>query len=139
MQDFRNLRVATSARWLTRSVYDVTDSFPWAERFGLTAQMRRAAVSVGANIAEGCGRFTDAELASFLQNGMGSLSELEFEMLLSMDLGFLAEPNHHRLEQPLVGTKRELVSLIASVRGLDLRTLLRRMDQTTKPAYRKRR
>lgn len=115
-------------------VYDATEGFPSAERFGLRAQIRRAVVSVGANIAEGCGRFSDADFASYLQNALGSLSELDFELVLAADLDMLPEARQHGVAKQLVITKRELTALIARVRRLDARTLQRRMDQTTKPA-----
>jgi four helix bundle protein len=126
--------VAASARGLATHVYDVTDSFPRDERFGLTAQMRRASVSIGANIAEGAGRYTNKEFASFLQIAMGSACELEFEALVARDLGFLSEAAHEDLEKRLVGAKRELGALLARVRGLDPRSALNQVDETTKPA-----
>jgi four helix bundle protein len=129
--------VATSARRLATQTYHVTDSFPRDERFGLTAQMRRAAVSIGANIAEGTGRYTNREFASFLQIAMGSACELEFQALVALDLGFLSEAIHREFEKTLVGAKRELAALIARVRGLDPRATLQQADRTTKPATRK--
>lgn len=137
MQDFHRLRVATSARRLAAHVYDATDSFPRDERFGITAQIRRAAVSIGANIAEGTGRYTNKEFAAFLQIAMGSACELEFEALVALDLGFLTESSHQELEKRLVGVKRELGALLARVRGLDPRSTLHQADKTTKPATRK--
>jgi len=137
MQDFHRLRVATCARRLAGQVYDLTDSFPRDERFGLTSQMRRAAVSIGANIAEGTGRYTNKEFASFLQIAMGSACELEFEALVALDLGFLSDAVHRELEKRLVGTKRELAALIARVRGLDPRSTLQQADKTTKSAAKK--
>ena len=137
MQDFHRLRVATSARRLASQVYDATESFPRDERFGLTSQMRRAAVSVGANIAEGTGRYTNKEFSAFLQVAMGSACELEFEALIATDLGFLSEGAHRDLEQTVVGLKRELGALIGRVRGLDPRTTLHQVDKTTKPATKK--
>jgi len=76
MRYFRDLDVWQHARDLTLKVYRVTESFPASERFGLTAQIRRAAVSVTANIAEGCGRRTDCEFARFLDIAMGSASDV---------------------------------------------------------------
>ena len=71
MQDFRNLAVWQHARRLTKSIYDLTLDFPQSEEFGLKAQMRRAAVSICSNIAEGCGRRGDTEFRSFLDIAMG--------------------------------------------------------------------
>jgi four helix bundle protein len=77
MKDFRNLEVWKLAHQLTLAAYRETRSFPTDERFGLTSQIRRAASSIPANIAEGCGRRGDAEFHRFLQMAMGSASELE--------------------------------------------------------------
>jgi four helix bundle protein len=72
MQDFRNLTVWQLARKLTKSIYDATSQYPAAEEFGLKAQMRRAAVRICANIAEGCGRGSDPDFGRFLYTAMGS-------------------------------------------------------------------
>ncbi len=76
MQDFRNLDVWVCAHRCTLRVYEITRSFPREEQFGLTSQLRRAAVSIGANIAEGCVKQTDAEFRRFLYVSLGSVSEL---------------------------------------------------------------
>lgn len=86
MQDFRNLKVWGKAHTVTLHVYRRTSTFPKHEMFGLTSQMRRAAASIGANIAEGCGREGNAELCRFMQIGMGSASELEYHLLLAVIL-----------------------------------------------------
>ena len=78
MQSFRNLRVWEKSRRLTLDVYASSKAFLRDEMFGLTSQMRRASASIGMNIAEGCCRKGDAEMASFLQMAMGSASELEY-------------------------------------------------------------
>lgn len=75
MQDFRNLEVWRLSHQLTLEVYRVTRSLPSDERFGLTSQLRRAAVSIEANLAEGCGRGSDADFGRFVQTAMGSASE----------------------------------------------------------------
>jgi four helix bundle protein len=89
MEDFKNLRVWAKAHELTLSVYQRTRDFPKEEMYGLTSQMRRSAASVGANIAEGCGRRSDGEMRRFLQIARGSASELEYHLLLAKDLRFL--------------------------------------------------
>jgi four helix bundle protein len=73
---------------LTLDLYEITKSFPKEELYGLTSQIRRSCSSIPANIAEGCGRDGDAELARFLQIAMGSASELEYHLLLANDLAF---------------------------------------------------
>ena len=90
MGDFRQLTVWKSAHALALELHRCTGSFPNVERYGLTAQMRRAIVSVISNIAEGCGRQGDRELAYFLRIARGSVREIESQLLLSRDLGYLA-------------------------------------------------
>ena len=91
MGDFKKLDVWRRSQQLVGSVYRLTQGFPGTERYGLSAQMRRAAVSVSANLAEGCGRQGDVELRRFVRISLGSLSELECEILLAADLQ-LTEP-----------------------------------------------
>ncbi|MEM6288553.1 MAG: four helix bundle protein, partial [Bacteroidota bacterium] len=89
MQPFQNLRVWQDAHALTLDVYRASRLFPADERFGLTNQLRRAASSVGANLAEGSSRRTDADFARFVQIAVGSVSEVENHLLLARDLGYL--------------------------------------------------
>jgi four helix bundle protein len=97
MGDFKKLDVWRRTQKLAGSIYRLTRGFPSTERYGLSAQMRRAAVSVSANLAEGCGRQGDVELRRFVRISLGSLSELECEILLASDL-LSVEPNVcHRL------------------------------------------
>lgn len=93
MNDFRNLRVWHKAHALALAVYGVTATFPPEERYGLVAQLRRAAVSIAANIAESCGRRTCPDEAHLLQVALGSASELTAELLLARDLRYLREGN----------------------------------------------
>ena len=88
MKDFRKQKVWGKAHDLALKVYRVTEAFPKTELFGLTSQIRRAGVSIPANIAEGCGRDTDADFARFLQIAMGSASELEYHLLLAHEWVF---------------------------------------------------
>jgi four helix bundle protein len=93
LQNFRNLKIWHKAHALTLDVYRLSKQFPRDELYGLTSQMRRASVSIGANVAEGCCRKGDAELGRFLQIAMGSASELEYEVLLAKDLELLSPPS----------------------------------------------
>jgi len=117
MQDFRRLKVWQKGHQLTLGIYQSTARFPRAELFGLTSQMRRAAASIPANIAEGCGRSGKVELGRFLQISMGSASEVEYHLMLAHDLGLLADPEHKRLEAQTVELKRMISSLIVSLRS----------------------
>ena len=89
MRDFRKLQVWHKAHQFALDVYKCTRAFPAEERFGLTSQLRRAAASVPANLAEGCGRSSDKDLARFVSIAAGSASEAEYHLLLAHDLGYL--------------------------------------------------
>jgi four helix bundle protein len=97
MKDFRDLKVWDKSHQLTLACYEATGGFPKQEIFGLVSQIRRCSSSVAANIAEGCGRRGNGEFHRFLQIAMGSASELEYHLLLSKDLKFLAPTDHQRL------------------------------------------
>jgi four helix bundle protein len=117
MQNPDNLRVTGEARRLAILVYRSTGDFPSAERFGLTAQMRRAAVSIGSNIAEGCGRFGNRELLRFLDIAFGSLCELEFQTQIATELEFLGPDHRGPLLEKLGHVRRMLARLIKTHRS----------------------
>jgi four helix bundle protein len=117
MQDFRDLKVWSKAHALTVAVYAATQRFPDAERFGLTSQMRRAAYSIPSNIAEGCGRGSDADFARFLHHAMGSASELEYFTLLARDLDLLTQTHHEELTVDVQEIKRMLSALIGRLKS----------------------
>src|SRR5438094_109336 len=98
MQDFRKLEVWQLAHRLALASYRATERFPPREQYSLTDQMRRAAVSISSNLSEGCGRGGDADFARFVQMAFGSACELECQLLLSRDLGFLTATTHAELE-----------------------------------------
>lgn len=112
MQPFRKLVVWQKAHELTLIMYKVTRSFPTDEKYGLTAQIRRAAASVCANLAEGCGRQTRREFARFAYISLGSASELEYHVLLAADLGFVAPNTYSHIANAVVQVKRMLGGLI---------------------------
>ena len=115
MQNPENLRVAAEAEELAVLVYSYTASFPDGERFGLVTQMRRAAISVGSNIWEGCGRQGDRSLAPFLHHALGSTGELQFQLRIATRLGY-GDPNlAEKLRGFLVRLRRLLAGLIKSV------------------------
>jgi four helix bundle protein len=112
MGDYRKLRVWQQARALTNRSYRVTASFPRQEQFGLTAQIRRAAVSVMANIAEGCGRNRDGELLRFLTIARGSVTELDCHLIIAQDQGYLEEKIMPGLQLQVERIQRMLTLLI---------------------------
>lgn len=87
MKDFRSLKVWEKAHALTLTIYNSTEGFPKQELYALANQIQRAAVSIPANIAEGCGKDSDAELKRYFLIAMGSSSDLEYLLLLAHDLG----------------------------------------------------
>lgn len=91
MQDFRKLKVWEKAHDLTLLIYKISKNFPKEEMFSLTSQIRRASSSIPTNIAEGCGRGTDKDFARFIQISMGSASELEYLIWLSIDLKYISK------------------------------------------------
>ena len=117
MRDFRDLKVWLKSHLMTLAVYKATRDFPKDELFGLPSQIRRSCASIAANIAEGCGRSSEAELARFLEIAMGSASELEDHLLLSLDLNLLTEPEHEKLNTSVVEVKQMLTSFIKKLRA----------------------
>lgn len=105
---FRDLQVWQRSMSLVREVYAVTESFPRGEQFGLVSQIRRAAVSVPSNIAEGRGRNTPRSFALFLSQARGSLYELQTQVELASDLGFLARDR----AQSVMSEAAEIASMI---------------------------
>ena len=100
---------------LTLDVYRVTSRFPREELYGLTSQTRRCSVSIGANIAEGCGRRGNNEFQRFLQIASGSASELDYHFLLAHDLSFLPDADYRRLTKILMEIRKMLTSLLQKV------------------------
>lgn len=116
MKAFRDLQVWQKAHQLTLLVYKVSGTFPRDELYGLAAQLRRSASSIAANLAEGCGRSGDAELARFCSIAMGSASELEYHLLLARDLTLLDPSDYSVLAGQTTEVNRMLAGLIRTLR-----------------------
>ena len=117
VQDFHYLVVWQKAHaWVLR-VYKLTKRFPDDERFGLTSQLRRAAASVPANLAEACGRGGKHEFSRFVQIAMGSATEAEYHILLAKDLGYLGGQDFDTVGAAVEEVKRMLASLLKTARG----------------------
>jgi four helix bundle protein len=114
-KDFRELIVWQKAMSLAREVFEQCHKFPKAEAYDLMSQMRRAAVSVPSNIAEGHGRLTDAQFRHFLGNARGSLCEVQTQIELAVELGFLAPESRSRLIEIAAEVARLLNGLIAAL------------------------
>ena len=117
IRDFTQLKVWERSHRLTLAVYKATAAFPKEEQYGLKSQIRRSCASVPANIAEGCGRGSNADLARFLQMGLGSASELQYHLLLARDLSFLNPHDSKRLTGEVIEIKRMLTSFIENLRA----------------------
>jgi four helix bundle protein len=107
VKDFRS-----QAHELTLLIYRETHAFPREELYGLTSQLRRGSASIASNIAEGCGRGSDADFGRCLQIALGSASEVEYQLLLAHDLGLLGEETHGALASRCTEVKRMLTALI---------------------------
>jgi len=116
MRDHTKLRAFEMADEVAVLVYQVTVGFPREEQYGLTSQMRRAAVSVPSNIVEGCARDSQADYLRFLTMAFGSLRELHYQMGLSKRLGFLSSQNSSLIEPKIVETEKVLNGLIQALR-----------------------
>lgn len=114
--NFRELVVWQKAHQLVLEIYNITAKYPQSEQFCLTTQMRKAAYSIPANIAEGCCRgYSNTETARFVAMAKGSLGEIEYFLLLSKDLGYLAEEDYVQLEAECMEIARMLNGLIKSL------------------------
>jgi four helix bundle protein len=119
MKDYKKFLVWQKAHQLTLEIYRVTKNFPKEEVYGLTSQMKRAASSIPMNIAEGCGRNTDKDFARFLVISFGSANELEYQVILSTDLGYLNQEQSTTLLTKLEEVKKMLNGLIKKINNLN--------------------
>ena len=116
MRDHTKLRAFELADGLAFNIYKVTRQFPKEELFGLTSQMRRAAVSVPSNIVEGCARESQSEYLRFLEIAFGSLRELHYQFGLSERLGYFIEDEFYKYEENIIETEKVLSALLRAMR-----------------------
>jgi four helix bundle protein len=116
MQNPTNLRVLAVAEELVVEVYELTRRFPHSERFGLSSQLRRAAVSVGSNVAEGCGRSGEKALLAYVFIALGSASEVEFQLRIAVRLGFTTTNDAETALNLTVDAKRMLARLAVALK-----------------------
>lgn len=110
MRDFLKLDIWKRSHSLTLRVYIVTKLFPKEESFGITSQMRRSAISIPSNIAEGCGRNTNLQFANFLQIAIASCSELQYQIILSKELSYLSEEIFKELHSEIIEIRKMIIS-----------------------------
>jgi four helix bundle protein len=115
MKDFRQSKVWQKAHEVTLDLYPITQKFPIEERYGLTSQIRRSAASIGANIAEGCGKGGETEFQRFLQISSGSASELAYHLILARDLGYLSESDFKKFASRTEEIQKMLASLLSKI------------------------
>ena len=120
-RSYRELLVWQKAKALAVQIYQATDQFPRAETYGLTSQIRRAAVSVASNIAEGQGRLTAGEFIHFLGQARGSLLELETQLAIAVDLNYLKPDEHGKMDHEAYQVLGLLNRLIESLRKKPLK------------------
>ncbi|OGU19071.1 MAG: four helix bundle protein [Ignavibacteria bacterium GWA2_55_25] len=117
MRGFRDLIVWKKAHALTLAVYKTTRQFPKEELYGLTSQIRRSSSSIAANIAEGCGRRTNADFARFLQISFSSASEVEYHLILAHDLELLDKNIFEQLSRDVIEIKKMLAGFLRKLRA----------------------
>lgn len=115
MGDFRELIVWQKSVSLVTEIYKMTENFPKSEIFGLTSQIRRASVSVPSNISEGHSRRSSLDYIQFLKIARGSLAELETQILISKNLGFISEEIYINFDDKITEISKMLNALISSV------------------------
>ncbi len=117
VQSYRDLVAWNKAMELVTEIYRVTHKFPKEELFGLTSQLRRAAVSIPSNIAEGKGRLSKGEFRQFLGNARGSLAEVETQILIAQNLSYLDESETNRLLTKVEEVGKILNGLLSAVKN----------------------
>lgn len=115
-RNFRNYKVWQDAVAYASYVYEVTSKLPWFEKKGLCDQLQRAAVSISSNIAEGAGRPTDADFAHFLDIALGSCYEVETQLIIAKNIGYIDDINHKNLNEGIIKIERQIIALIRSIR-----------------------
>lgn len=117
MRNFRQLIIWKKGIELTKAIYRITKKLPEDEKFGLCSQMRRSAVSISSNIAEGCSRNSDLEYKRFLEIAIGSSFELETQLIIAHEIGYIEMEETNNLQNDIVGLQRQISSLINRLKG----------------------
>jgi len=115
MHRYKELNVWKRSREFCSSIYSITTKFPQDEKFGLTSQLRRAAISIPSNIAEGASRSSKKDFARFLEISIGSSYEIETQLLIATDLKYISKENSLELSQTIVSVIKMLSKLRSSL------------------------
>lgn len=116
MQNYKELRVWRESHGLTLEIYKETLSFPENERYGLISQIRRSSLLIPSNIAEGCGKFRQLDIANFFQIALASTNETDYLLLLSKDLNYLPIKSFEKLSEIINKIRAMLITLIKKIR-----------------------
>ena len=112
MRNFRELEIWKEARFLVKDIYTISKALPKSERFGLVSQINRCAISIPANIAEGCGKYSNKDFSRFLQISLGSAYELETHIILCLDLNFVPKEETVPIIDKIHRLQKRISSLI---------------------------
>jgi len=116
MSDYKKLKVWENAHKFTIEIYDLTRNFPDEEKYGIVSQVRRSTSSIPTNIVEGCGQLDNGNLVRFLVIAKGSAFEVEYQLLLSRDLGYISKEQYIKLNEEIKYIIRMLNKLISSLK-----------------------
>ena len=117
MRNFRNLEIWKNAIELTKMIYKVCGDFPNTEKYGLKSQIQRAAVSVASNIAEGSSRRSEVDFARFLEISIGSAFEVETQLIIAKELGYISEPDYESILSHLQILQKQINALLTKIRN----------------------
>lgn len=117
MHNYKKLEIYQEAKEIALDLYKITGSFPFEEKFGITQQIRRAATSIGANIAEGAGRNGNKDFARFLYNSFGSVNELDYFMDIANELSYLKTEQFIRMQERLSRLGKKIYQLISHLKN----------------------
>jgi four helix bundle protein len=115
MKDYRELKVWQKSHVLTMRVYEITSTFPKHEVFGLVTQLRRCSISIPSNLAEGCGRGSDADFKRFVQIATGSALELDYQLFLAYELKYIEHQTYDAISKMLSEVRKMLGGLLKSL------------------------
>ncbi len=119
MRNFRNLHIWQNGIGIVKEIYNLSLEFPKEEKYGLISQMTRAAVSVPSNIAEGCSRNSDIEYKCFLEIALGSLFELETQLIIAVEVGFCTQERLKIIFEKIEKEEKQINSLISKIKQVN--------------------
>lgn len=112
MHNYKELEIWKSSIKLCPKIYKITDAFPNSEKFGLISQLKRAAISIPSNIAEGSAKSSDKHFIIFLETALGSCYEIETQLLVSLELNFISESNYNLLNEDISSLIKMIIKFI---------------------------